>query len=45
MDKIKSIFRKLNLRPTKQRTAIINALIAQGDTHVTAASLGKILEK
>ena len=45
MDKINSILKKLNLRPTKQRTAIINALIAQGDTHVTAASLGKILEK
>jgi Fur family transcriptional regulator, iron response regulator len=45
MDKIKSIFVKLNLRPTKQRTAIIKALIAEGDTHVTAASLGKILEK
>ena len=45
MDKIKSIFIKLNLRPTKQRTAIIKALIAEGDTHVTAASLGKILEK
>ena len=45
MDKINSILRKLNLRPTKQRTAIINALIAEGDTHVTASSLGKILEK
>jgi Fur family iron response transcriptional regulator len=44
MDKINSILKKLNLRPTKQRTAIINALIAEGDTHVTAASLGKILE-
>ena len=45
MDNIKSIFIKLNLRPTKQRTAIIKALIAEGDTHVTASSLGKILEK
>lgn len=45
MDKIKSILIKLNLRPTKQRTAIINALVAEGDTHVTAASLGKILKK
>ena len=45
MDKINSILRKLNLRPTKQRTAIINALISEGDTHVTASSLGKILEK
>jgi Fur family iron response transcriptional regulator len=45
MDKIKSIFIKLNLRPTKQRIAIIKALIAEGDTHVTASSLGKILEK
>ena len=45
MDKINSILRKLNLRPTKQRTAIINALISEGDTHVTASSLGKILEQ
>ena len=45
MEKINSILRKLKLRPTKQRTAIINALIGEGDTHVTASSLGKILEK
>ena len=45
MDKTNSILKKLNLRPTKQRTAIIDALIVEGDTHVTASSLGKILEK
>lgn len=45
MDKINSILKKLKLRPTKQRIAIINVLIAEGDTHVTAASLKKILEK
>ena len=45
MNNTNRILKKLNLRPTKQRTAIINALTSKGNIHVTASSLGKILEE
>ena len=41
---INYILKKLKLRPTKQRIAIIEVLTANGNIHITAAGLGKILE-
>ncbi|MDC0651748.1 transcriptional repressor [Alphaproteobacteria bacterium] len=45
MNKIENILKKLNLRPTKQRTAIIEVLTSKGNIHVTASSLGEMLDK
>ena len=45
MNNINYILKKLNLRPTKQRIAILKALTYKGNIHVTAATLGKILEE
>ena len=45
MSKITKILKYLNLKPTVQRKAILNILLKNGNFHVTAQSLGKLLKK
>ena len=43
MNRAKSILKKLSLRPTLQRLAIVDMLLTKGNIHVTAYSLEKML--